>query len=79
MGYYVALKKGYYKDVGLNVTIVPGGGDIGETTAVYNGTVDFGVTWVSNLIAADAAGMGLTEVAQMYQRSGLDLVYKYSD
>lgn len=79
MGYYVALKKGYYKDVGLNVTIVPGGGDIGETTAVYNGTVDFGVTWVSNLIAADAAGMGLTEVAQIFQRSGLDLVYKYAD
>ena len=78
MGYYVALDKGYYSDLGLNVTIVPGGGDIGETTAVYNGTVDFGVTWVSNLIAADAAGMGLTEVAQMFQRSGLDLVYKYA-
>lgn len=76
MGYYVALDKGYYSDVGLNVTIVPGGGDIGETTAVYNGTVDFGVTWVSNLIAADAAGMDLLEVAQVYQRSSLVLVYK---
>ena len=78
MGYYVALAKGYYDEVGLTVNIVPGGGDIGETTAVYNGTVDFGVTWVSNLIAADAAGMGLTEIAQVYQRSGLVLVYKYN-
>jgi len=76
MGYYVALDKGYYKDAGLNVTITPGGGDISETTAVYNGQVDFGVTWVSNLIAADAAGMGLLEVSQMFQRSGLVLVYK---
>lgn len=76
MGYYVAFDKGYYDDVGLNVTITPGGGDIGETTAVYNGTVDFGVTWVSNLIAADAAGMGLLEVSQIFQRSGLVLVYK---
>ena len=76
MGYYVALDKGYYTEAGLNVTIVPGGGDISETTAVYTGQVDFGVTWVSNLIAANAGGMGLTEVAQIFQRSGLVLVYK---
>ncbi|GAK50814.1 NMT1/THI5 like domain protein [Candidatus Moduliflexus flocculans] len=76
MGYYVALEKGYYKDAGLNVTIIPGGGDIGETTSVYTGQVDFGVTWVSNLIAANAGGMGLVEVAQVFQRSGLVLVYK---
>ncbi|MGN1121765.1 MAG: ABC transporter substrate-binding protein [Eubacteriales bacterium] len=76
MGYYVAAAKGYYEEVGLNVTIVPGGGDIGETTAVNNGNVDFGVTWVSNLISANAGGMELVEVAQIYQRSGLVLVYK---
>lgn len=76
MGYYVAQAKGYYDEVGLNVTIIPGGGDISETTAVYNDTVDFGVTWVSNLINANAGGMDLLEVAQVYQRSGLVLVYK---
>lgn len=76
MGYYVADALGYYDEVGLSVTIVSGGGDISETTAVYNGTVDFGVTWVSNLISANAAGMELLEVAQVYQRSGLVLVYK---
>jgi len=76
MGYYVALDKGYYKEVGLDVTIIPGGGDIGETTAVYTGQVDFGVTWVSNLIAANAGGMDLLQIAQVYQRSGLVLVYK---
>lgn len=76
MGYYVAQAKGYYDEVGLNVTIVPGGGDIGETTAVNNGTADFGVTWVANLISANASGMELIDVAQIYQRSGLVLVYK---
>lgn len=76
MGYYVAKEKGYYDEVGLDVNIVSGGGDISETTAVYNGTVDFGVTWVSNLINANAGGMELLEVAQVYQRSGLVLVYK---
>lgn len=76
MGYYVALDKGYYDEVGLKVNIVQGGGDIGETTAVYTGQVDFGVTWVSNLIAANAGGMDLVEVSQVFQRSGLVLVYK---
>ena len=76
MGYFVAKAKGYYDEVGLNVNIVSGGGDIGETTAVNNGTVDFGVTWVSNLISANAGGMDLLEIAQVYQRSGLVLVYK---
>lgn len=79
MGYFVAKDKGYYDEVGLNVNIVSGGGDISETTAVNNGTVDFGVTWVSNLISANAGGMDLLEVAQIYQRSGLVLVYKYDN
>lgn len=76
MGYYVALDKGYYDEVGLTVNIVSGGGDIAETTAVNNGTVDFGVTWVANLASANAGGMDLVEVAQIFQRSGLVLVYK---
>ena len=76
MGYYVAAAKGYYDEVGLDVNIVSGGGDIGETTAVNNGTVDFGVTWVSNLISANSGGMDLIEISQIYQRSGLVLVYK---
>ena len=76
MGYYVADALGYYAEVGLEVEIVSGGGDIGETTAVNNGAVDFGVTWVSNLISANSGGMDLLEIAQVYQRSGLVLVYK---
>lgn len=76
MGYYVALDKGYYEKAGLTVKIVSGGGDIAETTAVNNGTVDFGVTWVANLASANAGGMDLVEIAQIYQKSGLVLVYK---
>lgn len=76
MGYYVALEKGFYDEVGLEVNVVSGGGDISETTAVSNGTVDFGVTWLANLIAANAGGMDLLEISQVYQRSGLVLVYK---
>lgn len=79
MGYYVADAKGYYEEVGLTVNIVSGGGDISETTAVNNGTVDFGVTWPTNMAVADAGGMNLVEVAQIFQRSGMTLVYKYDN
>lgn len=81
MGYYVALKKGYYTEAGFtNVTIVEGGGSVSETVNVTAGTYDFGTTWVSNLIATNAAASAadeLLEVAQVFQRSGLVLVYKY--
>lgn len=79
MGYYVAKAKGYYDEAGINVNIVSGGGDISETTAVNNGTVDFGVTWPTNMAVADAGGMDLVEIAQIFQRSGLTLVYKYKN
>ncbi|MDR3123699.1 MAG: ABC transporter substrate-binding protein [Treponema sp.] len=76
MGYYVAAAKGYYEAEGLKVNIIPGGGDITETNAVYSGQVDVGVTWVANLIVARANGLDLIDVAQIYQRSGLVLVAK---
>lgn len=79
MGYYVAQDKGYYKAEGLNVKIISGGGDIAETTSVYNGAADFGTTMVSNMISADASGMGLIEIAQPFERSGMVLVYKKAD
>ncbi|GHU99065.1 nitrate ABC transporter substrate-binding protein [Clostridia bacterium] len=74
MGYFTAQSKGYYDEVGLKVKIVPGGGDVSETQAVINGSVDIGVTWVSNLIAANAGGANLVLVSQIFQRSGLYLV-----
>lgn len=76
MGYFVAKDKGFYEEVGLNVDIVSGGGDISETTAVYNGTVDFGSSWFTPTVSANAAGMGLIEIAQVSQSAGMVLVYK---
>ena len=34
MGYYVAKDKGYYDEVGLNVTIIPGGSPIPATPEI---------------------------------------------
>lgn len=79
MGYFIADAKGYYDEVGLKVNFVQGGGDVAETTAVNNGTVDFGTTYVCNLIVADAGGMDLLEVGQIFQSSGMRMIYKYKN
>lgn len=76
MGYYVAAEKGYYKDEGIDIEILPGGSDIIPEQNVYNGAADIGVTWVSSLMTYQAQGYELQEVAQMFQKSGLLVVSK---
>lgn len=77
-GYYVALEKGYYKDEGLAVEILPGGPDIVPEQQVANGAADIGVDWVASLLAHQEQGLPLVEIAQIYQDSGLVLVSKKS-
>jgi len=78
MGYYVAKAKGYYKDEGIDINILPGGSDIIPEQQVYNGVADIGVTWVSSLMKYQSKGWGLVEVAQMFQKSAMLLVSKTS-
>ena len=76
MGYYVAAAKGYYKDEGIDINILPGGSDIIPEQNVYNGVADIGVTWVSSLMTYQAQGYELQEVAQVFQKSGIIISIK---
>jgi len=76
MGYYVAAAKGYYKDEGLDVTLLPGGPDIIPEQQVFNGVADIGVTWVSSFLKYQEKGWGFLEVAQPFQKSAMLLVSK---
>lgn len=78
MGYYVAKEKGYYKDEGIDIEILPGGSDIIPEQQVYNGVADIGVTWVSSLLKYQSQGWELTHVSQIFQKSALLLVSKAS-
>ncbi|HZL03666.1 MAG TPA: ABC transporter substrate-binding protein, partial [Cellulomonas sp.] len=69
-GYYAALKQGYYKDEGLDVTIVEGGVDIVPQTVLADGSVDYAIAWVPKALASREQGAGITDVAQIFQRSG---------
>lgn len=76
MGYYVADKKGFYKDEGIEVEIVPGSSDFTAEDQVINGTANFGHTWYSSLLTYQESGNDLINIAQLYQKSALELVAK---
>ncbi len=77
-GYYVAADKGYYKDMGLDVELLPGGPDVVPSQKVLTGAADLGVDWVGSLLANRDKGQPLVDIAQFYQASGMLLVAKKS-
>ena len=76
-GYYAALQEGYYKDEGLDVQIVEGGVDIVTQTQLADGAVDYAIAWVPKALASREQGAGITDVAQVFARSGtLQVAFK---
>ena len=69
-GYYAAVAKGYYKDVGLDVEIKLGGPDIVPQQVVASDGAEFGIAWVPKVLASREAGADLVNIAQVFQRSG---------
>ena len=72
-GYYVAASKGYYKNEGLDVTILPGGPDIAPEQVIAGGGADVIVDWMPAALAAREKGLPLVNIAQPFKHSGLML------
>ncbi|MEO1952519.1 ABC transporter substrate-binding protein [Thioclava sp.] len=72
-GYYVALDKGFYEDAGLDVTIKPGGPDIGPEQVIAGGGADVIVDWMPAALAAREKGLPLVNIAQPFKKSGMML------
>ena len=72
-GYYVAQAKGFYKDAGLDVTIKPGGPDINPSQVIAGGGANVIVDWMPSALAAREKGVPLVNVAQVFDKSGLEL------
>src|SRR5262245_49447124 len=70
-GYYAAQANGYYTAERLQVTIRPGSADIVPERVVAEGRAQFGVGWLSSLLAARDQGAPLVNIAQVFAYSGM--------
>ncbi|WP_163543027.1 ABC transporter substrate-binding protein [Occultella kanbiaonis] len=69
-GYFAAQDQGYFADEGLEVEIVESGGDIVPQDALVNGDVDYAIAWVPKVLGSIEQGANITNVAQIFERSG---------
>ncbi len=66
--WYVALGKGYFKEEGLNVTILPSKGTADAIRSVATGTTELGFIDIPSLVAAGSAASAVKIVAVNYQK-----------
>ncbi|MCY7342069.1 MAG: ABC transporter substrate-binding protein [Pseudonocardia sp.] len=69
-GYFAAVDQGFYAEQGLEVEIKEGGVDIVPQTVLAQGQADYAIAWVPKALASREQGAGITDVAQVFQRSG---------
>jgi len=66
-GFYTALVKGYYKDAGLDVSIVPGGPYLTPEQQVSTGAAQMGMSSSDKILESIADGQPLVAVAATMQ------------
>ena len=71
-GFYTALEKGYYREAGFDVTIIPGTPGTDPVEIVLKGGADFGVA-SSELVVRYAGGAPVVVLASIFQHSPLTL------
>lgn len=75
-GYMMALEKGFYRQVGLNVQMRTGGPSRPPMEALMSKQATFCIDWLTNAIKNRAYGVDVVNVGQVVQRSGLTIVAK---
>jgi NitT/TauT family transport system substrate-binding protein len=68
-GPLLALEKGYYKEAGVEMQLLPAGPDLKPAVTVAQGTDSFGIGHPNQVIAARANGAPLVTVLQLGHRS----------
>ncbi|WP_461833112.1 ABC transporter substrate-binding protein [Desulfothermus sp.] len=73
-GYYVAYKKGFYKQKGIKINILTGGPQSPAPIYLQRKKADFATMWLATAIQMRAHGIKLINLAQIIKRSALMLV-----
>ncbi len=75
-GYMVARDKGFYREAGLDLSILQGGPGKPPFDYLGSGRATFGIHWLSVGIQERASQMAVVNLAQIIQRSALLIVAK---
>jgi NitT/TauT family transport system substrate-binding protein len=75
-GYMMALHKNFYRDAGLDLTLMNGGPESPPLESLRKGNATFCTQWVSTAIRSRADGVPVVNIGQLVQRSSLMLIAK---
>lgn len=68
-GLYVAQTKGFFRDAGLDVTLIPGGPNVTAAKEIATGVADIGEADPGQVLAGRENGVPLVNVFQLHQTS----------
>jgi NitT/TauT family transport system substrate-binding protein len=77
-GYYMALHKGFYREQGIDLTILQGGPTRSTVTYLKENKADIATLWLATALQLVDQGVAVVNIGQMVQRSALVLVVKRS-
>ncbi|WP_175628207.1 GGDEF domain-containing protein, partial [Thioalkalivibrio denitrificans] len=72
-GFYAAVEQGYFREAGLDVTLLEGGPHVNPTQEVLDGRAEFGVG-TSGLLITRSRGLPVVAVAAIFQHSPYILI-----
>jgi ABC-type nitrate/sulfonate/bicarbonate transport system substrate-binding protein len=73
-GIYVAQEKGWYKDQGIDLTLLPYSASVAPEQLVGTGKADFGISFAEAVTSSRAAGVPLVSIAAIIQHNTSALV-----
>jgi NitT/TauT family transport system substrate-binding protein len=76
---YLAQKKGFWKQCGLDVSMAAGKGSSDTAQLVANGSQDFGLTDAVSVVAGRAHGLPIKSLGVLYQTNPSSVVSKKSE